>query len=107
MLDNPDESMHNAFMSHAWRVQILGNVCFVRAYAKINLTLDVKGRRADGYHELATAMQTVDLDDTLCLTSTGDGCVGRECTRTELINVENLAAQAARLLRERFSISQG
>ena len=63
MLDNPDETMHNAFMSHAWRVQILGNVCFVRAYAKINLTLDAKGRRADGYHELATVMQTVDLHD--------------------------------------------
>ncbi len=107
MLDNPGESMHNAIMSHAWRVQILGNVCFVRAYAKINLTLDVKGRRADGYHELATVMQTVDLHDTLCLTSTGDGRVEIVCTRPELGNEENLAARAARLLRERFSISQG
>jgi 4-diphosphocytidyl-2-C-methyl-D-erythritol kinase len=107
MLDNSGESMHNAFMSHAWRVQILGNVCFVRAYAKINLTLDVKGRRADGYHELATVMQTVDLHDTLCLTSTGDGRVEIVCTRPELGNEENLAARAARLLRERFSISQG
>src|SRR5450759_4610317 len=107
MLDNPDESMHNAFMSHAWRVQILDNVCFVRAYAKINLTLDVKGRRADGYHELATVMQTVDLHDTLCLTSAGDGRVGIVCTRPELGNEENLAARAAQLLRERFSISQG
>ena len=107
MLDNPNESMHNAFMSHARRVQILGDVCFVRAYAKINLTLDVKGRRADGYHELATVMQTVDLYDTLCLTSTGDGRVEIVCTLPELGNEENLAARAARLLREQFSISQG
>jgi 4-diphosphocytidyl-2-C-methyl-D-erythritol kinase len=107
MLDNFGKSMHNAFMSHAQRVQILGNVCFVRAYAKINLTLDVKGRRADGYHELATVMQTVDLHDTLCLTSADDGRVWVECTRPELNNEENLAAQAARLLRERCSISRG
>ncbi len=107
MLDKFDKSMHNALMSHAQRVQILGDVCFVRAYAKINLTLDVTGRRADGYHELVTVMQTVDLHDTLCLTSTGDGRVGIECTRPELSNEENLAARAARLLQGRFSISQG
>lgn len=106
-LDKFAKSMHNAFMSHAQRVQILGDACFVRAYAKINLTLDVTGRRADGYHELATVMQTVDLHDTLCLTHTGDGRVRVDCTRPELSNEENLAAQAARLLRERFSISRG
>ena len=99
--------MHNAFMSHAQRAQILGDVCFVRAYAKINLALDVTGRRADGYHELATVMQTVDLHDTLCLTHTSDGRVRVDCTRPELSNEENLAAQAARLVRERFSISRG
>ena len=107
MLDNPGESMHNAFMSHAQRVQILGDVCYVRAYAKINLTLDVTGRRVDGYHELVTVMQTVDLHDTLCLTNSGDGRVGLVCTRAELSNEENLAAQAARLLRERCAIAQG
>ena len=31
----------------------------LRAYAKINLTLDVTGRREDGYHTLDTVMQTV------------------------------------------------
>ena len=99
--------MHNACMSHARRVQILGNVCYVRAYAKINLTLDVIGRRADGYHELVTVMQTVDLHDTLCLTEIADDRVGIVCTRAELSNEENLAARAARLLRERFAVSQG
>src|SRR5579859_126380 len=107
MLDNPTKSMHNAFMSHAQRVQILGDVCYVRAYAKINLTLDVIGRRADGYHELVTVMQTVDLHDTLCLRQTGDDRVEIVCTRAELSNEENLAVQAARLLRERFAISRG
>lgn len=36
-----------------------------KAYAKINLCLDVVGKREDGYHDLNTVMQTVDLSDTL------------------------------------------
>ena len=35
------------------------------ACAKINLTLEILGRRADGYHELMTVFQTIDLKDTL------------------------------------------
>ena len=37
------------------------------AYAKINLSLEVIGRRDDGYHEVATILQTVDLADTITL----------------------------------------
>lgn len=35
----------------------------VSAHAKVNLTLEVLGRRADGYHELASVMATIDLAD--------------------------------------------
>ena len=100
-------SMQNARMGHAQQAQISGSVCFVRAYAKINLTLDISGRRADGYHELATVMQTVDLYDTLCLTATDDARVSLICTRPELSNTENLAARAAQLVRQRLAIRQG
>src|SRR5258708_26676480 len=37
----------------------------IPAYAKVNLRLEVLGKRADGYHELRTIFQTVGLDDTL------------------------------------------
>ena len=37
----------------------------VKAYAKINLTLDVLGSRKDGYHEVNSVMQQVDLHDEL------------------------------------------
>ncbi len=38
-----------------------------KAYAKINLSLDVTGRRADGYHLVKMVMQTVGIYDTLCI----------------------------------------
>src|SRR5213082_123385 len=107
MLDKSAISMHNAGMGHAQRVQTSGSVCFVRAYAKINLTLDILGRRADGYHDLATVMQTVDLYDTLCLTATSDDRVSLICTTPELSNDENLAVRAAQLVRQRFALRQG
>ena len=42
------------------------------AHAKINLTLDVGARRADGYHDIRSIMQTVALCDTLTVTRTPD-----------------------------------
>ena len=36
---------------------------FEPAYAKVNLTLDVLGKRPDGYHDLKTVMQTISLRD--------------------------------------------
>ncbi len=39
----------------------------IKAYAKINLSLDILGLRPDGYHELRSLMQSVSLADELCL----------------------------------------
>ncbi len=47
----------------------------VKAYAKINLWLDITGRRPDGYHTLNTVMRRVDLYDTIDIALTG----GAEC----------------------------
>jgi 4-diphosphocytidyl-2-C-methyl-D-erythritol kinase len=44
----------------------------VPAYAKVNLRLDILGRRADGYHELRTIFQTITLHDTLALGASRD-----------------------------------
>lgn len=94
-LDNLPISVQNAPMSHAQQAQIPGSFRFVRAYAKINLTLDVLGKRTDGYHELATVMQTIDLYDTLCLTLTEDRRIEVFCDTPELSTRDNLAARAA------------
>ncbi len=96
-------------MNHAQRRLLLDKRvgCFIRAYAKINLTLDVLGRRADGYHELATVMQEIDLYDTLCLTATDDGRVQLLCSVPELNNTENLVVRAAELVRRQLGLEQG
>ena len=107
MLDKYLISMHNARMSHAQRAQTSGDVCFVRAYAKINLTLDILGKRTDGYHDLATVMQTVDLYDTICLSATEDNQAQIACTVPELSNDDNLATRAVDLVRQHLGIRQG
>lgn len=106
-LDNCAISVQNARMSHAQQARISHEVCFVQAYAKINLTLDVLGRRTDGYHELATVMQTIDLHDTICLTTTNDQRVQVVCTTPALSNNDNLAARAVDMVRQYFALRQG
>ena len=66
------------------------------AYAKINLTLAVTGRRADSYHELASVMQTVSLADTLSLLPAAD--LSLDCDRSDLGGDDNLVLRAGRLL---------
>lgn len=46
------------------------NTLILRAPAKVNLSLDITGRRADGYHTLRSVFQTVSLYDTLSITKT-------------------------------------
>lgn len=94
-------------MNQAQQIHTTHDLCFVQAYAKINLTLDVLGRRTDGYHELATVMQTIDLHDTLCLSATDDHQVQLICSRPALSHVENLAARAALTIRQHIGSTQG
>ena len=75
------------------------------AYAKINLTMEVLGRRADGYHEIASVLQTVDLADDLSFEPAADIAV--RCDATGLSPEANLVLQAARLLRQATGAEQG
>ncbi len=72
---------------------------FTRAHAKINLTLEVLGRRADGYHTLASVMQTIALHDTLAIAVSTDGHLQCFSDLPELNTQENLVTQAAERMR--------
>ncbi len=70
----------------------------VHAPAKVNLCLHVTGRREDGYHDLATLMQRVDLQDRLEITLSSGDEIAVCCAQLILPpGVENIAARAARL----------
>jgi 4-diphosphocytidyl-2-C-methyl-D-erythritol kinase len=73
---------------------------FVPAYAKINLTLAVLGKREDGYHDLASVMQTISLYDTLRLTPNRSGQLTVQTDSPDLNTPDNLALRAAMALRE-------
>ena len=80
-----------------WRPGVIGQQpCSLRAPAKINLTLRVTGRRADGYHELATRMQKLELCDLLELRLTGRPGIVCRCDDPDLpVDRSNLAVRAA------------
>ncbi len=68
------------------------------AYAKVNFTLDVLGKRTDGYHELCMVTQTVSLCDDISVTETGDGRIRLMSNLAYLPNDRrNLAVRAAEL----------
>ncbi|GAC1398100.1 MAG: 4-(cytidine 5'-diphospho)-2-C-methyl-D-erythritol kinase [Ktedonobacteraceae bacterium] len=90
-----------------FHISAQGTTCFVQSYAKINLTLDVLGKRADGYHELATIMQMIDLYDTLCLTLLDEDRVSIVSTQSTLNSDDNLAVRAAQAVRQYLSLPQG
>ena len=66
-----------------------------KAYAKINISLDVVGRRPDGYHEMIMTMQTVSLCDELTIRFEGDSIRARTNLRYVPCDERNLAVRAA------------
>jgi 4-diphosphocytidyl-2-C-methyl-D-erythritol kinase len=72
----------------------------VRCPAKVNLHLEVLGRRADGYHELRTLFAAVGIWDELELTLAPRGCLALrvEPTNAVPVSADNLVLKAARAL---------
>ena len=77
----------------------------LKAPAKVNLTLEAVARRDDGYHEIVSIIQTVNLYDTLALESAND--ITLECDVAALQSSDNLALKAAHLLRETADCDKG
>jgi len=79
----------------------------IKAYAKINIALDVVGKRKDGYHLLRMIMQAIDLYDTIEIEKIDSG-INLKCNKHYVPTDErNLAYKAAKLFKETYSIDEG
>lgn len=76
-----------------------------KAYAKLNLSLDVTGKREDGYHEVCMVMQSVDLCDEVRIQITEDGMFRSKSNRGYIPNDErNVAVKAAMVFNEAYDL---
>ena len=78
-----------------------------KAYGKINLGLDVVGRRPDGYHLVKMILQTVDLYDEIVVRKQEEGITIKTNKPFLPTDERNLAYKAAKLMLENFSLPGG
>ncbi len=77
----------------------------IPSYAKVNFTLEVLGKRADGYHEIVSIMQTVSLHDTVTVEPANEIKLSPALPGVPVR--DNLAYRAAVLLAERSGVREG
>jgi 4-diphosphocytidyl-2-C-methyl-D-erythritol kinase len=77
----------------------------IKAFAKINLYLDVLSRYPDGYHKIESVMQSVALFDLVEISSSSR--IGLTCSNRSLESENNLAFRAAKLLKAKTGVGSG
>jgi 4-diphosphocytidyl-2-C-methyl-D-erythritol kinase len=78
------------------------------AFAKINLSLRVLGKRPDGYHQIDTVLQTISLHDTLEFQVTDESEISLSCDNAEVpADEQNLVWRAANALKQKYSEKRG
>lgn len=77
----------------------------VKAPAKINLTLEVLGKRPDGFHEIRSVIQTIDLYDSLRFHSNRQ--LRFSCDNPDFVIEKSLVSRAAALLQEASGFAKG
>lgn len=78
-----------------------------KAYAKINILLDVVGKREDGYHLLKMIMQNIDLYDEVSIEKIKKG-IEISCNKEYVpIDERNIAHKAAKLFMAKYNINSG
>ncbi len=78
-----------------------------KAYAKINLGLDVLGTLPNGYHEVKMVMQTVGIYDVLTFEKTSEGIVITTDSGELPTNEDNLIYKAVKLLFDKYHVTEG
>lgn len=84
-----------------------GNSISLKSYAKLNLFLDVLGRRPDGYHQIRTIFQEIMLHDTLNFTLTKKSSL-KILTNTDFVSTrKNLIYRVAIFIKKRYNVDYG
>ncbi len=80
----------------------------LKAYGKINLVLYVGEKREDGYHELSSVMQSVDLYDLVTVKKNDSGEIILLSNSDQIpFDDTNIAVKTAKLMKEEFKLSSG
>jgi 4-diphosphocytidyl-2-C-methyl-D-erythritol kinase len=79
----------------------------LRAAAKLNLGLEIIGRRPDGYHDLLTIFQAVEPEDTLTIALAPAGEDRFTVSDSRFDGPDNLAWRALAMLRTRYNVGSG
>ncbi len=77
------------------------------APAKLNLFLHILGRRSDGYHELQTCFQFIDLCDEISIEVRPDGCIRRGTGPTGVAEAADLCVRSAQALKAEAGCALG
>jgi 4-diphosphocytidyl-2-C-methyl-D-erythritol kinase len=83
------------------------NTLRLPAPAKLNLMLHITGRREDGYHQLQTVFQLLEVGDSLTISTNHSGELRLSCPALPMPQQQNLAWRAARLLQQHSGSSLG
>lgn len=80
----------------------------VRAYAKLNLFLEVGRKRKDGYHNLKTIFERINLSDKIILKSRLDQVINVRCSNSGVPEgAGNLCYKSAKLMQDSFKVERG
>ena len=84
------------------------NSIALKSRAKINLSIDVLGKRQDGYHLVEMIMQTIDLYDLIEINEKDNDQITIKSTSDEIpLDCNNLVYKAANLIKKTFNINKG
>ena len=80
----------------------------LKSRAKVNLSIDVLGKREDGYHLVEMIMQTIDLYDKLKITEIEENSILIKSNSLDIpLNEDNIMYKAVNLLKNQFNIEKG
>ena len=88
-------------------IVITGNRAILKSYAKINLTLDITGKRDNGYHDVKMIMQTVNLFDLIIVDKKRSGISLKSNLPYIPTDEKNIAYKAALLFFEKSGVEGG